>query len=59
MKRVNVKGWHLIQFMARLKFHRVPDLIVSVGKKYHSQFRFRFPTERQQAFPHVVRLSLR
>lgn len=32
MKSENVKAWHLVRFMARLKFHRVPDLIVSIGK---------------------------
>lgn len=59
MKSMNVSSGRLWQCLARLKFHRVLDLIVPVGKKHHSQFRFRFSTERQQAFPHVYRLSLR
>lgn len=32
MKRVDVNGWHLVRFMARLKFRRVPDLIAPIGK---------------------------
>lgn len=32
MKRVDVNGWHLVRFMARLKFCRVPDLIAPIGK---------------------------
>jgi len=32
MKRVDVNEWHLVRFMARLKFHRVPNLIAPIGK---------------------------
>jgi hypothetical protein len=32
MKSENVNGWHLVRFMARWKFHRVPDLIAPIGK---------------------------
>jgi len=32
MKRVDVNGWHLVRFTARLNFRRVPNLIASIGK---------------------------
>ncbi len=32
MKRVDVNRWHLVRFLTRLKFHRVPDLLAPIGK---------------------------
>jgi len=32
MKSVDVNGWHLIRFIARLKSRRVPDLLAPIGK---------------------------